>query len=159
MDDILPDLFDEYPDKLQLIAGAFAVFGGLDNFQGQVVTVSCYEDNSRVKELLAQEGEGKVLVVDGGASLRRALMGDLIAANAVENSWVGVVINGAIRDVAAISTMPLGVRALGACPIKTERKGLGEVNVTVAINGVIIEPGVYLYADLNGIAISKEKLI
>lgn len=159
MDDILPDLFDEYPDTLQLIASAFAVFGGLDNFQGQVVTVSCYEDNSRVKELLAQEGEGKVLVVDGGASLRRALMGDLIAASAVENNWAGVVINGAIRDVAAISTMPLGVRALGACPIKTERKGLGEVNVTVAINGVIIEPGVYLYADLNGIAISKEKLI
>lgn len=156
--DLLPDLFDHYPSKLQLLPLAFKPFGGKPLFWGEIVTVKCFEDNSKVKEVLAQNGQGKVLVVDGGGSCRQALLGDLIAQSALDNGWQGVVINGFVRDVMRIKTFNLGVYALGAIPIKTEKRDQGEINVPVDLGGVMVKPGMQLYADENGIAVSDELL-
>ena len=156
--DLLPDLCDQHPGKFQLLKMDFNAYGKKRIFYGQVVTVRCFEDNSRVKELLATPGEGKVLVVDGGGSLQRALLGDLIAQSALDNHWEGVVINGAIRDVGTIGSMALGVKALAACPLKTERKGRGESGMPLMLAGVEITPGDYLYADDNGILVAKDAL-
>jgi len=149
-----PDLCDANEDLVQVLELPFRNLGGRKAFGGEVVTVKCFEDNSRVKELLATPGEGRVLLVDGGGSLRKALMGDLIAASAVQNGWAGVVIYGAIRDVDAIAASDLGVQALGATPLKTERRGLGDVDMPVRLAGVTIKPGDYLYADNNGVIVS-----
>ena len=159
------DLLDNNPDKeLQVMCPSidgkyFKSYGLRKTFGGQVVTVKCFEDNSRVKELLATDGTGKVLVVDGGASMRCALMGDMIAESAVKNHWNGVIIYGCIRDVDAIAELDLGVHALAAIPQKSNRKGIGEVDVTLYFGGVTIHAGDYIYAYNNGIVISKEKLV
>lgn len=154
-----PDLCDAHEKDIVVLEPLFVGFGGREAFGGQVVTAKCFEDNSVVKEQLATKGNGRVLVVDGGGSLRRALMGDLIAASAVENGWSGVVIYGAIRDVDAIAEMDLGVHALGCTPLKTERRGVGDVGVTLKFAGATIKNGDYLYADNNGIIISTKSLI
>ncbi|BCV66783.1 putative 4-hydroxy-4-methyl-2-oxoglutarate aldolase [Shewanella carassii] len=156
--DLLPDLFDHYENDLMLLPSVFRQFGGKSIFWGEIVTVRCFEDNSMVKQLLATDGTGKVLLVDGGASTAKALMGDLIAQSAVDHGWQGVVIYGAVRDVATLATMPLGVKALAAVPIKTERKGVGDINCTLTIGDVQITPGMMLYADDNGIAVSQTPL-
>jgi len=159
------DLLDDHPElDLQVVTPSmdgkfFQSYGARKTFAGQVVTVKCFEDNSRVKELLATEGAGKVLVVDGGASMRCALMGDLIAESAVKNHWNGVVIYGCVRDVDAIAELDLGVHALAAIPQKSQRKGVGEVDIDLHFGGVSIQSGDYIYADNNGIVISKEKLV
>ncbi len=158
------DLLDDHPEKkLQVVTPSmdgkfFKNYGARKSFGGQVVTVKCFEDNSRVKELLATEGTGKVLVVDGGASMRCALMGDLIAESAVKNHWNGVVIYGCIRDVDAIATLDLGVHALAAIPQKSNRKGAGETDIQLSFGGVNIQSGDYIYADNNGIVIANEQL-
>ncbi|MEZ5539422.1 MAG: ribonuclease E activity regulator RraA [Pseudomonadales bacterium] len=154
-----PDLCDAHEHDVTVLEPLFGSFGGREAFGGQVVTVKCFEDNSAVKAQLATEGHGRVLVVDGGGSLRRALMGDLIAASAVQNGWSGVVIYGAIRDVDEIAAMDLGVHAMGTIPLKTERRGLGDVGVTLKIAGAVIQNGDYLYADNNGIIVSSKALI
>lgn len=156
--DLLPDLCDEHADKVTVLEPLFRDFGGEHIFWGQVVTVRCYEDNSRVRELVASPGTGKVLVVDGGAMVRRALLGDQLAEKAVENGWEGIVINGAIRDAGAISTMALGVKALATCPIKTEKRGLGDVGIPLSFAGATIYPGDFIYTDINGILVSREPL-
>ena len=159
------DLLDDNPEKdLQVVTPSldgkfFKSYGARKSFGGQAVTVKCFEDNSRVKELLATEGAGKVLVVDGGASMRCALMGDLIAESAVKNNWNGVIIYGCVRDVDAIAELDLGVHALAAIPQKSNRKGAGETDIQLNFGGVSINSGDYVYADNNGIVIAKEPLI
>ena len=159
------DLLDDHQEKnLQVVTPSmdgkfFKSYGARKSFGGQVVTVKCFEDNSRVKELLATDGTNKVLVVDGGASMRCALMGDMIAESAVKNHWNGVGIYGCVRDVDAIAELDLGVHALAAIPQKSQRKGIGEVDLTLYFGGVTINSGDYLYADNNGIVIAKEKLV
>lgn len=159
------DLLDDHPEKdLQVVTPSmdgkfFKSYGARQSFAGQVVTVKCFEDNSRVKELLATDGRGKVLVVDGGASMRCALMGDMIAESAVNHHWNGVVIYGCVRDVDAIAKLDLGIHALAAIPQKSNRKGIGEVDLTLYFGGVSINSGDYIYADNNGIVIAKEKLV
>jgi regulator of ribonuclease activity A len=159
------DLLDDNEDQdLQVVAPSidgksFKSYGKRKIFGGQVVTVKCFEDNSRVKELLATDGTGKVLVVDGGASMRCALMGDLIAESAVKNNWNGVIIYGCVRDVDAIAELDLGVHALAAIPQKSTRKGIGETGVTLRFAGVEIAPDHYIYADNNGIVVAKVSLI
>ena len=159
------DLLDDNEDKdLQVVSPSidgkfFRSFGARKTFGGQVVTVKCYEDNSRVKELLATDGTGKVLVVDGGASMRCALMGDMIAESAVKNHWNGVIIYGCVRDVDAIATLDLGVHALASIPQKSTRKGVGETGLTLSFGGVTIAQDDYIYADNNGIVIAKEALV
>lgn len=159
------DLLDDNEDKdLQVVSPSidgkfFRSFGARKTFGGQVVTVKCYEDNSRVKELLATDGTGKVLVVDGGASMRCALMGDMIAESAVKNHWNGVIIYGCVRDVDAIATLDLGVHALASIPQKSTRKGVGETGLTLSFGGVTIAQDDYIYADNNGIVVAKEALV
>ena len=159
------DLLDDNEDKdLQVVSPSidgkfFRRFGARKTFGGQVVTVKCYEDNSRVKELLATDGTGKVLVVDGGASMRCALMGDMIAESAVKNHWNGVIIYGCVRDVDAIAELDLGVQALACIPQKSTRKGVGETGLTLSFGGVTIAQDDYIYADNNGIVVAKESLV
>lgn len=137
----------------------FFSYGGLSSFGGEVVTVKCFEDNSRVKELLATAGNGKVLVVDGGASMRCALLGDMIAQSAVDNDWAGVVVYGCVRDVDELVKMPIGVQALASIPKKSNRKGVGEVGVELQFGGISIKQGNFIYADNNGIIVSDKALI
>lgn len=159
------DLLDDHPDKeLQVVIPSldgkfFQSYGARKSFGGQVMTVKCFEDNSRVKELLATDGTGKVLVVDGGASMRCALMGDMIAESAVNNHWNGVIIYGCVRDVDAIAELDLGVHALAAIPQKSNRKGVGETDIPLSFGGVNIQSGDFIYADNNGIIVSKEQLV
>lgn len=159
------DVLDDHPEKqLQVLIPSmdgkfFQSYGARKSFAGQVVTVKCFEDNSRVKELLATDGSGKVLVVDGGASMRCALMGDMIAESAVNQHWNGVIIYGCVRDVDALATLDLGVHALAAIPQKSNRKGVGEVDIEIGFGGVVFNTGDYVYADNNGIVVAKEKLV
>ncbi|MGI2261025.1 putative 4-hydroxy-4-methyl-2-oxoglutarate aldolase [Shewanella sp. GXUN23E] len=156
--DLLPDICDLWPQECHLLPLAFKQYGGRKIFYGEVVTVKCFEDNSRVKELLATPGAGRILLVDGAGSCRRALLGDLIAASAANHGWAGVVINGAVRDVGTLATIDLGVQALGAVPFKTERKGVGETQIDVDMGGITVSPGMYLYADSNGILVTNRAL-
>ena len=157
--DLLPDLCDQYGDTLQVSDPLFHDFGGKPLFYGQAVTLSCYEDNSLVRELVNRPGQGRVMVIDGGGSLRRALLGDQLAIKAAEQGWEGIVIFGAVRDVGTLATLALGVKALAACPVKTEKLGQGELDAVVSFAGVTIHPGDYVYADLNGVLVSAARLI
>ena len=152
------DLCDHFSGELQIVEENFADFGGHSSFHGAVETVRTFEDNSLVRERVNAPGAGKVLVVDGGGSMRRALLGDNLAAKAVENGWAGLVINGCIRDSAEIGGMPLGVKALGTHPCKTEKRGLGDHNVPLRFGGVTFRPGMHLYADEDGIVVSERAL-
>ncbi|WP_105104170.1 ribonuclease E activity regulator RraA [Microbulbifer pacificus] len=154
-----PDLCDEFPELVQVVEPMFINFGGKEQFGGQIVTIKCFEDNSLVRDLVAEEGAGNVLVVDAGGSMRRACLGDLLAEKAVQNGWEGIVMYGCIRDVDAISGLKLGVQALGSHPMKTDKKGVGERDIAVTFGGVTFKPGEYLYADNNGVIVSPRPLI
>lgn len=149
------DLYDERGEELSSISLQFQSLGGRSHFSGPVRTIRCFEDNGLVKSTLATPGNGAVLVVDGSSSLRTALMGDMIAASAVANGWSGVVINGAIRDRAALAGMPLGVKALGSNPRKSSKAGAGETDVDLLIDGVTIRTGVMIWCDPDGILIER----
>ena len=153
-----PDLCDEYPGLIKVVDPIFRNYGGKSSFGGEIVTAKCFEDNSVIKETAGKPGHGKVFVIDGGGSLRRALLGDLIAESALENGWEGFIIYGMIRDVDPLSAMNIGVKALGSIPLKTERKGAGNLNVPVTFAGVAFNPGEYVYADNTGIIVSAEPL-
>lgn len=154
-----PDICDDFADQVTVLAPIYQNFGGKTSFYGEVETVKCFEDNSRVKELLATPGNGRVLVVDGGGSLRCALIGDLIAASAVDNAWSGIVIHGCCRDVHELQTMDFGVRALNAFPLKSTRKGVGEQGIEIEIGGAVIRPGMWIYADETGIVVTPENVV
>ncbi|MEH3033206.1 MAG: ribonuclease E activity regulator RraA [Aeromicrobium erythreum] len=154
-----PDLCDEHGDDVRVLAPGLVDLGGRERFHGPVRTVACHEDNSRVKEVLATPGDGHVLVVDGGGSLACALVGDLIAAGAVEQGWAGVVVSGAVRDVEVLRTLDLGVRALASVPRRSVRRGVGELDVPVVVQGVRIAPGDHLYADATGVVVAGHALV
>lgn len=158
MDWTTPDLCDTHPE-VQVAEPLFRGYGGRVAFHGAIATVRCHEDNSRVRELAGTPGQGRVMVVDGGGSLRRALLGDQIAATAARNGWAGFLIHGAVRDVEVLAQLDLGVQALAAHPMKTEKRGLGEVDVPVRFAGVDFHPGHWLYADGNGVIVSARKLV
>jgi regulator of ribonuclease activity A len=147
------DLYDSIGARARVLPPLFHDFGGRPRFGGVVATVRCFEDNSRVKEILATDGRGKVLVVDGGGSQRCALMGDLIAMSAVEHGWEGVVIYGCIRDRVALRELTLGIKALAAIPRKSERRGEGQSQLPIEIAGVACHPGDRLVADEDGVII------
>jgi regulator of ribonuclease activity A len=154
-----PDLSDDHPDDVRILDSIFNNYGQKKSFYGEVATVKCFEDNSLVKEQASKNGKGRVMVVDGGASLRKALLGDKIAETAMKNGWEGFVINGCIRDVDIISGLNLGVKALNTVPLKTEKRGLGDLGVTVIFAGQCIQPGEFIYADNNGILVSGKKIL
>lgn len=149
------DLYDERGEELDSVALQFFDLGGRESFSGPIRTIVCHRDNGLVKQILNSPGEGAVLVVDGGGSLESALMGDLIAAAAVENRWAGVVILGAVRDRTALRTLDLGVKALGSNPRKSSKDGTGEVDVPVTIGEVRLVPGRMLWADADGILVER----
>ena len=155
---VTPDLCDAYPELVQVVEPMFANFGGRDSFGGEIVTVKCHEDNSLVKSQADQPGKGKVLVVDGGGSLRRALVGGNLAAAAAKNGWAGLVVDGCVRDVAELNAAAVGIRALALMPLPTERRGEGQRDVAVQIQGVWVRPGDWLYADADGIVVSAQAL-
>ncbi|WP_148863186.1 ribonuclease E activity regulator RraA [Marinobacter fonticola] len=157
MDIVTPDLCDEYPE-VTVVEPGFNNYGGIKAFGGEIVTVKCFEDNSVVKEQVALPGKGRVMVVDGGGSRRAALLGDMLAEKAVSNDWAGIVIYGCIRDVDVIGETRLGVQALGTIPRKTEKRGIGDLNVPITFHGVTFQPGHYIYADNNGIIVSEKPL-
>jgi len=152
-----PDLCDAHP-HVRVAAPVFRDFGGRRAFCGQIVTIRCFEDNSRVREQVAEAGIARVLVIDGGGSLARSLLGDQLAALAVRNGWEGVLVHGGVRDVDALAQLPLGIKALAATPMKTEKRGLGEVGVTVSFAGIDFTPGQWLYADVNGVIVAPHAL-
>jgi regulator of ribonuclease activity A len=147
------DLYDTLGASARVLSPVFLDFGGRLRFGGVIVTVRCFEDNSRVKEILATPGSGKVLVVDGGGSQRCALMGDLIAKSAVDNGWEGVIVYGCIRDRVALRELALGVKALASIPRKSERRGEGQIQIPIEIAGVACRPGDRLVADEDGVII------
>ncbi|QLC72553.1 ribonuclease E activity regulator RraA [Pseudomonas sp. LPB0260] len=155
---ITPDLCDAYPELVQVVEPMFSNFGGRDSFGGEIVTVKCFEDNSRVKELVEQPGKGKVMVVDGGASMRCALLGDMLAEKAVKNGWEGIVVYGCVRDVDVLAQTEIGIQALASHPLKSTRRGVGELDLALVFGGVTFRPGEYLYADNNGIIVSPSAL-
>ena len=142
----------------RVLAPVFHNFGGVLAFAGPVTTVKCHEDNSMVKAAVESPGEGRVLVVDGGGSLRRALVGGNLAAAAARNGWAGVVVNGCVRDVAELQAAAVGLRALALIPLPTERRGEGQRDVAVQIQCVAVRPGDWLYADADGIVVSSQPL-
>ncbi|MFD2025502.1 ribonuclease E activity regulator RraA [Promicromonospora aerolata] len=149
------DLYDEHGAALASLALQLRDLGGIRVFSGPVRTVRCHEDNGLVKALTQTPGEGAVLVVDGGGSLRSALMGDRIAAAAVENGWAGAIIYGAVRDSAAIGELRLGVKALGTNPRTSSKAGAGVVDEAVEIGGVVFRPGAMVYADQDGVLVER----
>lgn len=153
-----PDLSDQF-ENVRALELPLRNFGGISQFGGSVVTIKCHEDNSLVKQLVAEPGQGRVIVVDGGGSTRRALLGDMLAEQAASNGWAGLVIFGVIRDVDEIGETTLGVQALGTCPLKTEKLGVGQRDVTLHMGGVDISPGDYVYADNNGVLVSSVSLL
>jgi regulator of ribonuclease activity A len=136
--------------SFRVLPPVFRDFGGRAAFHGPVSTVKCFEDNSLVKAAVESPGEGRVLVVDGGGSLRRALLGGNLGAAAARNGWAGLVIDGCVRDLAELAACAVGIRALAPMPLPTERQGQGLRDVPLLIRGVWVRPGDWLVADADG---------
>ena len=152
------DLCDDHSDDLIILNQQFNSYGKVDSFYGQISTVKCFNDNSKVREAVNSEGSRKVLVVDGNASTDCALLGDMLAEAAVKNNWSGIIVNGCIRDSDVIANIDLGVFALSTMPLKSVKKNIGDRDVLVNFMGIDFNPGDYIYADLDGIIISKKEL-
>lgn len=153
------DICDEFPDAVMVAEPIFTHYGKRKRFHGPATTIKVYEDNVLVRSALEEAGNGRVLVVDSGGSLRRALLGDILAGMAADNGWAGVIVNGCIRDSAAIATIDVGVMALATMPLKSGKRGDGETGVSVSFAGITIRPGEYLYADEDGLLLSRRELI
>lgn len=152
------DLMDRTEPDLQSCCLQLRHYGGLRSFCGPVRTLQTYEDNALVKQLLCTPGTGAVLVVDGGGSLRTALLGDVLAGLACANGWSGVILHGAVRDAATLAGTAIGIKALGSNPRKSTKQGTGAVDVPVSFGDVTFRPGEWLYADDDGIVVSPRRL-
>ena len=146
------DISDEHPEAL-IPEPLFTSFGAIETFAGPAATVRCFEDNSKVKEMVGQPGDGRVLVVDGGGSLRCALLGDNVAQTAADNGWAGIIIHGCVRDSSELATIDLGIQALATHPRKSEKRGEGSTGDPVQIAGAVVHAGDTVYADADGIVI------
>ena len=144
------DLWDQFSDQLQVASHGLRHFGGNRSFSGKATTLKLHEDNQLVRNAVAEPGGGGVLLIDGGGSLRTALLGDLLAQKAIDRGWSGVLINGAVRDSAELATMPLGILALGTTPRRSAKVGWGHRDLPVQFLGVTIRPGDWICADADG---------
>jgi regulator of ribonuclease activity A len=153
------DLCDAYPERVQIAQPLFREYGGLAKFSGPIATLKVFEDNALVREVLETDGRGRVLVVDGGGSLRCALVGGRLASVAYANRWSGLVVNGSVRDSAELSQVSLGVRALNCTPLRSGKAGTGEKGSKVDFAGVAFAPDWFLYADSDGIVVAQENLL
>lgn len=160
MNDMSPvtDLCDAYTDEIQVADPIFSDFGGLDAFCGPIRTLKVFEDNSFVRSELETDGDGRVLVVDGGGSKRCALLGGNLAKLAEDNGWAGVVVYGCVRDVEEIDACDIGVKALAAHPLKSRKQNVGELELDVRFAGVTFREGDWLYADLDGLITAEHEL-
>lgn len=158
-----PDLCDQFEAELgrsvRVVAPMFKHYGGRKAFSGRIATLKLFEDNSLVRTAFAEDGKGKVLVIDGGGSLRCALVGDQLAILAQKNGWEGVVVYGCIRDSADIAGIDIGVRALDTHPQKSVKRNVGERDLAVTFGGVTFHPGECLYADEDGVLVSAQPLL
>lgn len=157
------DLCDRYEEQiragaLRIVEPMFHSYGGRPVFHGRIATLKLFEDNSFVRKALEQPGQGRVLVMDGGGSLRRALVGDQLAALGVKNDWAGIVIHGCIRDSTAIGQMDIGILALATHPRKTDKRNVGDADLPVSFGGVTFKPNEWLYADADGVVVAEQPL-
>lgn len=159
MDFQTTDLCDANEGKVRGVAPMFRSFGGKTRFAGPIRTLKVFEDNSLVRSTLETAGNGAVLVVDGGGSMRCAMVGDQLALLGVKNNWAGIVVYGCIRDSGPIAGMDIGVFALGTHPMKSVKKGAGDVDIPVTFGGVTFTPGEYIYADEDGVIVSATALL
>ncbi|MDG6881651.1 Regulator of ribonuclease activity A [Phocoenobacter uteri] len=151
-------LCDLYGDQLDVVEPMFSTFGGNSAFFGQITTVKCFESNGLISEVLEENGEGRVLLVDGGGSVRRALIDAELATLAAENGWEGIIVYGAVRQIDILETLEIGIQALAPIPVGAEQTSIGEVDTPVNFGGVTFFPEDYVYADLTGIILSPEPL-
>ena len=158
MNETTSDISDKLHPEVQYLEPVYKIYGAKTSFSGRIVTVECYEDNSLVEEALKTNGKESVLVIDAGGSMNCAMLGDKRAADAINNEWEGIIVHGLVRDSVAINGMEIGIRALGVCPLKSIKNGVGDSNLIVNFSGVTFTPGEYLYADEDGVIVVKEKL-
>jgi regulator of ribonuclease activity A len=153
------DLWDEHGELFSCVAPIFRSFGTKKAFSGEITTLMLFEDNSLVRKQLESSGKGKVLVIDGCASLRCALVGDQLAALAIQNKWNGIIVNGSIRDSQIINSMDLGIRALNTSPVKSNKRDTGEIDIPVKFGDVTFVSGHYIYVDTDGILVSERNVL
>ena len=158
MNETTCDISDKLHPDVQYLEPVYKIYGAKTSFSGHIVTVKCYEDNSLVEEALKNNGKESVLVIDAGGSMNCAMLGDKRAADAINNEWEGIIVHGLVRDSVAINVMEIGIRALGVCPLKSIKNGVGDSNLIVNFSGITFTPGEYLYADEDGVIVVKEKL-
>jgi regulator of ribonuclease activity A len=153
------DLWDDNEGILSCASPIFKTFGGKHSFYGEIVTLKIFEDNSFVRNMLEINGKGKVLIVDGSASLRCALVGDKLAELAITNNWEGIIVNGCIRDSFLINQMDIAIKALNTSPVKSIKRNIGEIDIPVNFSGVSFIPKQFVYSDSDGVLISKKLLV
>lgn len=150
------DLADEIGPDIRSCDTQFLQFGAREAFCGRITTIRCFQDNLLIKQTLSEPADGRVLVVDGGASVHTALVGDLIIGRGVDNGWSGVIVNGGVRDSAILRTLDIGIKALGTNPRKSTQTGAGEKDVPIEIGGVVFNPGEMVYSDCDGVVVRAE---
>ena len=152
------DLCDQFPDRVRVLAPILRHYGGRTRFSGSIATIKCFEDNVFIREAAVEEGRGRIMVIDGGGSLRSALVGDGIAEWARDHGWAGMIINGCVRDTVALAKVDLGVMALGVNPVTPGKRRVGARDVAVTFGDVRFVPGEYAYCDEDGVVIATERL-
>lgn len=153
------DICDAHEAEVRTTDPVFSIYGERLTFGGPIRTLRVFEDNSLVKDAVSEKGDGAVLVVDGGASMRCALLGGNLAELASNNGWAGLIINGCIRDVHEINACDIGIRALAPCPRKSEKRGTGDRDVELQFAGAKFRPGEYVYCDLDGVIVAASDLL
>ncbi|MFJ4289571.1 ribonuclease E activity regulator RraA [Cupriavidus sp. NPDC089707] len=163
MKPVTTDLCDAHEDRLaagtlRVMAPVFRAWGKQGAFAGPAATLRVFEDNALVRTVLEAPGQGRVLVIDGGGSLRRALVGGNLGLLAEKNGWAGIIVNGCVRDSAELDVCDIGIRALAAHPQKSQKRNVGESEVTVQMPGALVRPGNWIYVDADGVLVSDDKL-
>jgi len=152
------ELCDLYAEQVDVVEPIFSSFGGVSNFYGKVTTVKCFESSGLIAEVLEENGEGRVLVIDGGGAVRRGLIDAELAQLAVDNGWEGIVVYGAVRQIQQLENLDIGIHALAPIPVSADESSAGESDIPVNFGGVTFFPEDYIYADLTGIILSQEPL-
>ncbi|QIW15090.1 ribonuclease E activity regulator RraA [Pasteurellaceae bacterium RH1A] len=152
------ELCDVYSDQVDVVEPILSSFGGVPAFFGKITTVKCFESNGLIEEVLEENGEGRVLLIDGGGSVRRALINGELAQLAVDNGWEGIIVYGAVRQLDILETLDIGIQAIAPIPVGADEQTIGEVDTPVNFGGVTFFPEDYVYADLTGVILSPELL-
>ena len=152
------ELCDLYAEQVDVVEPIFSSFGGVSNFYGKVTTVKCFESNGLIAEVLEENGEGRVLVIDGGGAVRRGLIDAELTQLAVDNGWEGIIVYGAVRQIQQLENLDIGIHALAPIPVSADESSAGESDIPVNFGGVTFFPEDYIYADLTGIILSQEPL-